>query len=132
MNIYLQIVLGICAIASSAGIAFAQFRKGARVESSDLITFYKKEADGYKDMMEKTRNEYTTKHEALLKEVGELRGQLISEKKQKELYEAILKDRNPETEQFMKLMVQSVTDQGVVNKEIVRMIGEIHTTITKS
>lgn len=138
MNIYLQIVIAICAVSASTGIAFAQFRKGTRTESGDIIKFYKEQSDNYKDMMEKKEaahnievkeitQTFTEKVNALTREVGELRGQYNAEKKQREQYEEILKDKNPETEQFMKLMIKAVDDQSKINKEVVSLLGEIHT-----
>jgi hypothetical protein len=127
MNIYLQIIIGICAVAFTGGTAFAQFKKGDRTGSGELIDFYKKEAEGYKDMMTKKEEGYIIKMNELIREVGELRGQFTAMKEQKEAYEAILKDRNPEMEIFMKLMANAVKDQGDVNKEVVSILKDIHT-----
>lgn len=127
MNLYIQYVLSFFAIAMMSGVAFAQFRKGFRIESGDIVTFYKTQAENYKEMMEETRKDYTKKHEELLAEVGVLRGELNTEKRLREQYELILKDKNPETEEFMKLMIKAVADQGEVNKEVVSVLKEIHT-----
>ena len=126
MNIYLQFIITGCAIAGFIGIAFAQFSRSKRSESGEIIEFYKQQATEYKSILEVTRKEYIAKHEELLSQVGVLRGELNTEKKLREQYEAILKDKNPETEQFMKLMVSATHDQGEINKEVVGILKEIH------
>ncbi len=127
MNPYIQYILTGSAVGTSIGIAFAYFKRGNRSESGEIIEFYKKQAADYKDILETTRKEYIAKHEELLSQVGVLRGELNTEKKLREQYEAILKDKNPETEAFMKLMIQAVKDQSEVNKEVVSVLKEIHT-----
>ncbi len=124
---YLEYILTGAAIGTALGVAFASFRKGNRSESGEIIEFYKKQAADYKDILETTRKEYVAKHEDLLAQVGILRGELNTEKKLREQYEAILKDKNPETEAFMKLLIKAVEDQNKVNKEVVTILKEIHT-----
>ncbi len=131
MDIYIQYILAFFGVIAMAGVAFAQFKKGFRTESGDLITFYQKEALGYKEMMETTRKDYAKKHEELLAQVGELRGELNAEKRLREQYELILKDRNPETEEFMRFMVQSAKDQADNNKKIVEVLNIIHIAVAK-
>lgn len=126
MNIYLQYIITGAAVAGLLGVAFAQFRKGNRNESGEIIEFYKKQAESYKEMMETTRKEYTDKHELLVKEVGQLRGELSAEKKLREQAELILKDKNPETQAFMTLVTNAVNDQGKINKQVVEILQEIH------
>ena len=126
MDPYIQYILMGGTIATALGIAFANFRRGNRGESGEIIEFYKKQASEYKEILEATRKEYVEKHEALLAEVGLIRGELNTEKKLREQYEAILKDKNPETEAFMKLMIKAVKDQTDVNKEVVNILKEIH------
>ncbi len=126
MNTYLQYLLTGASLGTAFGVAFAYFKRGSRNETGEIVDFYKKQATDYKEMLEVTRKEYTQKHEDLLAQVGALRGELNTEKRLREQYEAILKDKNPETEAFMKLMVQSVKDQSEVNKEIVGVLKEIH------
>lgn len=124
---YISYILMAGALGTAFGVAFAYFKKGSRGESSEIIEFYKKQASDYKEMLEVSRKEYTQKHEQLLSEIGVIRGELNTEKKLREQYEAILKDKNPETEQFMKLMIKAVHDQNEVNIEIVNILKEIHT-----
>lgn len=127
MNEYIQISLAVCAVAAMGGVAVAQFRKGGRMEASELIKFYQAEAAGYKEMAEKTRREYTDKHEGLIKDIAGMKAELGAERKLREQYESILKDRNPETIKFMEFMIQATKDQSESNKEIARVLGEIHT-----
>jgi len=126
MNPYLQYILTGAALGTAIGVSFAYFKQGSRHESGEIVEFYKKQSGDYKEMLETTRKEYSAKHEELLKEVGIIRGELNTERQLRQQYEAILKDRNPETEAFMKLMVQSVKDQATVNQEIVEILKEIH------
>ncbi len=131
MSPYLQTIIAIGVVAMSAGTFVAQFRKGNRSESGEIIEFYKKQAADYKDILETTRKEYIAKHEDLLAQVGVLRGELNTERKLREQYELILKDKNPETEAFMKLLIKAVEDQNKVNKEVVTILKEIHIMATQ-
>mgnify|MGYP001563285827 CR=1 FL=1 len=124
--LYLQVIIAICTLSVSAGIAFAQFKKGSRTESGDIIKFYKDQAENYKIISDTTRKEYTEKHETLLKEVGILRGELNTERTLRIQYENVLKDKNPETETFMLFVTNSLKDQQVMNKEIATILKEIH------
>ncbi len=126
MNIYFQIIIAIGVLGLSAGNFFANFRKGNRTESGEIIDFYKKQTSEYKEILESTRKDYIAKHEDLLAQVGVLRGELNTERKLREQYEAILKDKNPETEAFMKLMIKAVDDQSKVNIEVAGILKEIH------
>lgn len=128
--------LGIAAAAALIGVAYSQFRKGSRTESGEIVEFYKNQANNFKEIAETTRKEYTLKHEELLKEVGVLRGELNTERKLREQYEAILKDRNPETTEFMKTMLaigeqatKFMDAQSKNNLEVARILGEIHTMV---
>jgi hypothetical protein len=141
-NSLLQNIETIGIIIAALGYFASTFFKSKTTGSGELIDFYKKEAEGYRDMMAKKEEVHTQKISDLTKdftkkisdlstEVGELRGQLVGEKKQNERLEQIFQNRNPEMEQFMKLMVNAVTDQGVVNKEVVTILRDIH-TMTKA
>lgn len=125
MNYSDYILTGV-SIGTAFGVAFAYFKKGNRGESGEIIEFYKQQATEYKNILEVTRKEYVQKHEELLAQVGILRGELNTEKKLREQYEEILKDKNPETEKFMKLVIKSVEDQSFVNKEVVNILKDIH------
>lgn len=137
MDIYLQIIIGVCAVAFTAGTAYSQFKKGDRSGSTEIINFYKGQASDYKDMVAKKDEAHSAEVKTitadfndkiinLTKDLAALRSQYIAEKAQREQYEAILKDKNPETEQFMKLMIKSVEDQGKINKEVVSLLSEIY------
>ncbi len=134
MDKYLQWILIAGSLATSIGIAVANFMRGNRGESGEIIEFYKKQASEYKIILESTRKEYTEKHEGLIKEVGTIRGELNTERQLRQQYEAILKDKNPETTAFMQLMVQSTKDQAESHKAIVKgltaiseVMNDIHT-----
>jgi hypothetical protein len=146
-NTTLQIILTFVGIlgalglfAGGIGFLWTKIRGGskeAKTESTDLLTsndqikqFYKEQNDDLKEI-NKVLGE---KVDALTREVGEIRGQLIAEKTQNERLEKIFQNRDPETKQFMEFMMQAVKDQSQVakdqsesHKEIVRVLGEIHT-----
>lgn len=146
MDIYSNILptIGyIVAGLSSVGVFFggvgyliSKYKGGSleqKSESNDLISsndqiklFYKEQNEDRQRIIE-TQNE---KIQALTREVGELRGQFNAETKQKEEYLAILQNRNPEMQKFMELLVTAVKDQQMVNKEIVKLLGEIHAMST--
>lgn len=122
------IIVGLGILAAALGYLFTQFFRGgseALKSDTERINFFQKEAKDYKEMMASDRKEFTAKIETLTRQVGELRGQLEGEKKLREQYEALIKDRNPETEKFREFMVKAVEDQNNVNKEVVNVLKEI-------
>ncbi len=138
-NNTLQIILTVMGILTSLGLLaggigylYSKLKSGAkeaRAESTDLVTSNDQIKQFYKEQNEDLKNinkVLSDKVETLTREVGEIRGQLNAETRQKEEYLLILKDKNPETKQFMEYMVQAVKDQTTVNTEIVRILGEIH------
>ncbi len=127
MNITVQNIITWISLTGFVGLAIAQIRTKTRSESGDIVKFYKDRMEDYKVIAETTRKEYTDKHEELLRKFGVLQGEFNTEKALRLQYETILKDKNPETETFMKLVTQAVTDQQEVNKEVVKILAEIHT-----
>jgi hypothetical protein len=135
-NQTLQLVLTIIGVLGSIGL-FAgglgfllnRFSKGSSEEKTDVISsadqltsFWKEQVDGYKTVV----SELTEKIRVLTGEIGELRGQLQSEKKQTEMLERIFQNRDPDSQKFMEHVMQSIKDQAGVNTEIVRILKEIH------
>lgn len=132
MNVLQYIGIG-AATGLILGVLSVYFIKGRRNESSDLTKFWKDEATGYKEMVEKIRKEYTDKFETLTREIGEIKGQYTVEKEAREKWEAIAKDKNPEMTEFMKIMLKSCEDQGKagveqgkLNVEILGLLKDIH------
>lgn len=126
---FLQYLLGICAVAVAAGIAFAQFRRAGRGESGDIIKYYKEESASYKDILEKKDNkhaeeikkltsDFNQQIHQLTEKFGMLQGQYNAEKGMRERAEAILKDRNPETTKFM---TDTVAALGEIMKFMVKL-----------
>lgn len=108
-----QTIITFGTLALLAGIAFAMFKKGNRTESGEQIKFYKEESTTYRDMLTRKEEKHAqeikdltadfhSKFTKLSQDFGILQGQYIAEKEAREKAEAILKDRNPETEKFMK------------------------------
>jgi hypothetical protein len=128
--------LGIAA--GGLGYLVSTFKKGEKVEKSDIVSsaeqltqFWKDQADGYKTMMAEKDAKTAEQINALSREVGELKGQLISESKQKAEYLAILQNRDPDTKNFNDYVMQSIKNQEGINNEIVRILKEIHTMSTE-
>ncbi len=135
-NETLQMILTIVGIVGSIGIfaggigfLFSKFQKGNKEDKADALTsadqltnFWKEQVEGFKLIIA----DQTEKIRILTGEVGELRGQLVAEKKQNEMAREILQNRDPETKRFMEHMVQSIKDHSETHKEIIRILGEIH------
>lgn len=132
--------LGICAAAALLGVAYAQFRKGNRQERIDevssnekLTSFWKEQAEGYKIMMTEKDSKNQLQINDLTRQVGELRGQLNAETKQKTEYLAILQGKDESNKTFVATMLsvaeqaQSfMKNQGDNNLEVARILKEIH------
>lgn len=135
----ITIILQISGILGALGVFFggggyliSKYKGGTREEkeeSADIISsndqikqFFKDQNEDYKLIIK----EQGVKIEGLTREIGEIRGQLNAETNQKKEYLAILENRDPAMKASLDLLVQSVKDQQVVNKEIVRILGEIH------
>lgn len=132
---------GICA--GGLGYLISSYKKGTRAENSEVVSsaenltnFWKEQADGYKVMMAEKDASWNDRFEKMSREMGELQGQLIAEKKQTERLEAIFKDRNPETEQFMKdttsAMSQIMKFMEAINKHMEEEKKELHIEATVS
>ncbi len=112
---YLSLAALVSFLITGAGMWYGMFRKASRQEntdivssSKDLIDFWRDQAEGYKVMLAEKETSWNTKFETLTREIGVLQGQLNATETQRAQFEAILKDRNPETEQFMKDVAESM------------------------
>lgn len=127
------------------GYLISQFREGGAKQKADVVSsadqlssFWKEQADGYKAMAQQEKEaatikekEWNTKFNELSREVGEIKGQLVEKEKQAAQYLEILQNRDPETKRFMELVIGAIDGQSVVNKEIVRVLSEIHSMVSK-
>lgn len=125
-------------IAGGIGYLINTFRKGSKIERSDILSsaeqlakFWQEQAQGYKTMMEEKDAKYTEKINTLTREVGELKGQLNAETNQKKEYLAILQNRDPETKKFYEYVMKAIENQETVNSEMIRVLKEIHTMTTE-
>ena len=114
-------------------VRIIQGKKSGIEDSSQITDFWKKRADDYKLMLDEKESAHIQRVKDLseqvnnlTREVGELRGQLNSEKKQNDKLEQIFQNRDPETKEFMLLMIKAVADQNLINKEVVGILKEIH------
>lgn len=127
------IFIGLGLFFFGGGYLISRYKGGSKeekAESRDLVSsneqikqFYKEQNEDYKQIIK----EQNLKIEGLTKEVGEIQGQLRAEKRQNDELKLIFQNRNPEMEEFMKFMVQATKDQAGTQKEMVRILGEIHT-----
>lgn len=112
------LIIGIIAslgiFAGGLGFLLSRFSKGKKEERQDIVQsseqltqFWKDQADGFKEMLETKTTELNAKINDLSREVGELRGQLNAEKKANEKLEMIFQNRDPQTQEFMKLLTAS-------------------------
>ncbi len=133
LTIAASVLVGTGLFIGGVGYFISAFKKGGRQEKTDVVSsaeqltqFWKDQAEGYKIMGEKKEQEWNDKFQTLSREVGELRGQLTAEKTQNERLEKIFQNRDPETQEFMKVMLAFAENQNKTNVEIVRVLGEIH------
>lgn len=140
----LSLLGGLGLLAGGAGYLLQSYKGGSKKEKNEIVssadqvsTFWKEQAEGYKAMAEKEKEnaalkdaEWNKKFTELSREVGEINGKLAEKEKQASMYLDILNNRDPEMKKFMELMVKAATDQSKVNAETVRILGEIHTLIT--
>lgn len=116
-----------------AGYLVSKYKGGSseeKAESADLISSNDQIKQFYKDQNDdlKTINQaLSDKIEVLTREVGEIRGQLNAERKQKEEYYAILQNRDPETKKFMEYVIEACNTQAQVNKEVLEVLNKLHT-----
>lgn len=141
----LQWIVNVGAAFLIIGIAYSQFFKGKSKGEAEILSsseetkkFWKDQAQDYKTMMEERERVNVARADALTKqineltkEVGELKGRLISEQTMRERLEQIFQNRDPETQKFMELMIQSSKDQAEAHKEMIRVLGEIHSMATE-
>lgn len=145
MDKFYQNIPEIIIAAGGIGLLVQMFRKKPRDEKNEVLNsantimdFWKNQAEQYKvisDEKDKTYNEkitsltkqFTDQIAILSREVGELKGQLTSETAQKKEYLAILQNRDPETKKFMEFMLKAQENHDEAHKEMMRILGEIHT-----
>jgi hypothetical protein len=138
-NQTLQVILTIVGAIGSVGILaggfgflFSKFRKGTMEEKTDIMSsadqltnFWKEQITGFKDVIKELREkleiqtkEFNTQLQVMGNELGQVRGQLEAEARQKKEYLAILENRDPATKQFMEYMVKSMENQDKMLQEI--------------
>ncbi len=104
------------------------------ISSADTLTnFWKEQVEGFKEVikelnlkLDKQKDEHNMEMKKLLTELGEVRGQLNAESKQKTECLTILQNRDPETKKFMEYMIQAVKDQTEAQAGMMKVLSEIH------
>ncbi len=145
ITIGMEIIVGLLFVTGGVGLLLNMIKKKPRDENNEVLNsantimdFWKNQAEQYKtisDEKDKTYNEkitsltksFTDQIASLSREIGELKGQLTAETSQKKEYLAILQNRDPETKKFMEYMIKANENQTETNKEIIRILSEIHT-----
>lgn len=136
----IEIVGGLGVFGAGFGYLISQFKKGSNEQKKEVIssadqltTFWKEQAEGYKAMAQSEKEaatikdkDWNDKFNALATEVGQIKGQLLEKEKQAAQYLEILQNRDPSTLEFQKLMVNAVTEQSEVNKQIVMLLKDIY------
>lgn len=127
-----EIIGSLALFAFGAGYLSSKFKSGTKEqksENTDLISsndqikqFYKDQNDDYKKIIA----QQTADIHDLNRRVGEMKGQLEIVQAQNKEYLAILQNRNPEMDEFMKFMIKATENQAVSQKEMIRILGEIH------
>ena len=118
-------------LAGGIGVLIGSIKRGSRAEKEAIIQsarqseqFWKDQAEGHAQVAKEKDRIYSEKFETLSSQLGQLRGQLDSEIRQKKEYLEILQNRDPAMKSFMELMVQAADNQAKVNKEMV--VYKIH------
>lgn len=141
-------LISLGAFAGGIGYLISAYVQGKNKQKDDgissenqLTQFWKDQVTGFKDMlaeqdrkMEVQRNDYNTQIKDLSNQLSEVKGQLMEKEKTNKEYLAILQNRNPELEQFMKALTQASSDQAEYRKEskdmfkgMITVLGDIHT-----
>jgi hypothetical protein len=129
LEIIISSIAGIGIFAGGLGYFISLFKSGSRKMMSDqneYVVFYKTENQNLKDIIKEKDASNDAKFQAMSKEIGEIRGQLIEKEKQNKAYLEILQNRDPDTLKFQELMTKACIDQGSVNTEIVKILKDIH------
>lgn len=142
-NETLQVILTIVGIigniglfAGGLGFLFSRFKKGNTEEKADvissadqLVNFWKEQVEGFKEVIKELREkldsqtkEFNVQLQAMGNELGQVKGQLEAEARQKKEYLAILENRDPATKQFMEHMVQATENQDKILQEIFKFL----------
>lgn len=130
MNIYLQYIPTAVMIGTAFGVGITYFFRSKSSSSGEALSLleqenkifrdqlHKKEEDHAKEVKE-IRAEFTKQVSELTERFGFMQGKYEKEKEDREKWEAIAKDKNPETKEFMTFMVST-------QKEVVTILKEIH------
>ncbi len=133
INLGLAIVAGLVVLVGGIGYVIHLFTKSTRDEKSEVMSsatqmtdFWQKQAEGYQKIMAEKDKSNDEKFQTMTKELGEIRGKLQAREEQIKEYIAIFQNRDPETKKFMDIMLEFVRNQTETNKEVARILGEIH------
>lgn len=112
---YLSLAALVSFVVTGIGVWRGMFSQASKQQNTEVITsaetltsFWKEQAEGYKVMMAEKDTAWNSKFEVLTRELGVLQGQLAATESQRAQFEAILKDRNPETQKFQAEVIKSL------------------------
>lgn len=135
--------------AGAIGWLWSSFRQGAAKQQIDtlgsenqLTAFWKNELEGFKGMVNtlnvKLRDQaqdFNSQIRALSNQLAEVKGQLTESQKTSSQYLAILQNKNPEMESFMKYITEAAKDAEefrttslLLFNKMITVLDTIHTT----
>lgn len=113
--------------------AFSKIRESIDAGNKTLIANLKEEKEVYRTRAERLTEEnrvlkdtHSREINELNKQIGILQGNIEQMAKQNEMYLNILKDRNPEQKEFMKLLTDSAIKTDKYMHETASALKEIH------
>lgn len=135
----LGILTSIGVLAGGVGYLASSFKKGSTQKDHEIISnaeqitkFYKDQAETYKNMLadketawNEEKKEWNVKFNELTKEVGTINGKLAEKEKQAEQYLAILQNRDPETKEFNKFVIQAVKDSSQMHERMMEVLQKL-------
>jgi hypothetical protein len=141
---------GIGAFMYAIGTGSRNERKDVMGTADTIVDHYKKENaelkqividkdEKYGQKIDALTSDFNGKMQALSEKVGILTGQLNAERLQNEEFKKIFQGMNPETDKFMKFMVESVNQHTKAHEKIMEVLSglttvlaDIHTTSTSN
>ncbi len=111
-------ITGTVAIASL--YAFSQWRSNSSKVSSEVMAYYKEQA-----------NIHTAQISKLQQELGVIKGENVEKDKRIELLTKIVENRNPEMEAFMRTMLAAASNSEKYIENSTKILGQIGTFMVK-
>lgn len=112
---YLSLVGLVSFVVTGIGVWRGMYSKASKQQNTEVISsaetltsFWKEQAEGYKVMMAEKETTWNSKFETLTRELGILQGQLTTTESQRAQLDAMLTDRDPQTQKFQTEVIKSL------------------------